>query len=836
MSSHDRPKTPKGSVKAARERAEAGIPRKGGPPSHAPISRPIQMPQWPLNSNGSNGSSANISPATLSPPHSRKETPPTGSPVAVSPTASTPPHRPNRPSDVPSMLDGSKIQDPVPAFQSTVTSESDGERTPRKPDDVDTPTWNQGNVLLSPGEPSTPGAGLSGTSNSSRPSTTSSFGSIPDFPVPDIPPQAHTQGPPRRSLGPPPTSRRGVSSYYSHNSHVAPIPEEHPDGRHRPSDGKHRPSDVRQHNSYASSSAVPKSWVDGPPEYYMTSYREEEEEDEEDDVRDSRSTEPDDTTGLVRKASLGRQFKPSLTTVRSNSSSGSDNSKNKKVAAGTVGTAGAIAAAAAGGIGMAESMDLGEMLPAKAYGDSKQNSMRATPQLSPKAGRSGSATPKSIPADPRVRQILGGLEKGGAIGDVDELPPSAIRRPPRLDMGAVRETESRGSMTSLPDLIKRATKLASNLDKGRTASRLGMLEFNASDPNLLNKLNEHRERQLRAQRDSTISGILSSFPAPALTPTGDQTWNGPYDQYGRDLMTPMSPLKPDADERARRRCCGMPLWLFLLVILLLLVVIAAAIVLPVVLVVIPQNNASSSAQSDLSQCPTSTQCQNGGKPVVASNACRCVCAGGFTGSTCTTANDGACTDANVGSYKGATLGNSVPRIFSTAPQFQINLNATAILSTFANSDISCASENALMAINGQTQKREAAGWAAVEAAVGRRALQARVPQAVTSNGVVLATMGTSALPTAATVSGTAVPSAAPTGSPNAPSGSDEDFARVAILYALGSSFDLNTALNVQQALMSKLQDGSFKTTPVNAGAGVTVDFQKHVITVNGTKA
>lgn len=44
---------------------------------------------------------------------------------------------------------------------------------------------------------------------------------------------------------------------------------------------------------------------------------------------------------------------------------------------------------------------------------------------------------------------------------------SAIRRPPRLDIDAVRTAEERGSMTSLPDLIRRATRLANMMDRGR---------------------------------------------------------------------------------------------------------------------------------------------------------------------------------------------------------------------------------------------------------------------------------------------------------------------------------------------------------------------------------
>lgn len=68
---------------------------------------------------------------------------------------------------------------------------------------------------------------------------------------------------------------------------------------------------------------------------------------------------------------------------------------------------------------------------------------------------------------------------------VQELPPSvptlsATRpgghRPPQLNLNAVRQAEARGSLTSLSDLIKRATRLASNLDRGRTASRLAFFD------------------------------------------------------------------------------------------------------------------------------------------------------------------------------------------------------------------------------------------------------------------------------------------------------------------------------------------------------------------------
>jgi hypothetical protein len=76
------------------------------------------------------------------------------------------------------------------------------------------------------------------------------------------------------------------------------------------------------------------------------------------------------------------------------------------------------------------------------------------------------------------------------------------KRPPRLNVDAVREAEARGSMTSLPDLIRRATRLAANLDRGKTASRLGWDWINTGEGE------KHRKS------GGGLSGILSAFPPP----------------------------------------------------------------------------------------------------------------------------------------------------------------------------------------------------------------------------------------------------------------------------------------------------------------------------------
>lgn len=439
--------------------------------------------------------------------------------------------------------------------------------------------------------------------------------------------------------------------------------------------------------------------------------------------------------------------------------------------------------------------------------------------------------PQNGQADPRIRQILGGLERGGALGASDDLPPSAVRRPPKLDIDAVRDAESRASLTSLPDLIKRATRLASNLDKGRTASRLGMLEmFNSSDPNLLAKVNAARDQQ----RNSSLSGMLSSFPAPAATPTGERRenhWPSPYENSNRELGTPMSPMKPEHKPRSGRRCCGMPCWAFILVLILLVVVIAAAVVIPVVLIVVPRLNHAANAV-DLSKCNTNNPCSNGGTSVVSADSCQCVCSNGFTGSSCQQANDGSCITTNTGSVKAASMGDSLGRFLnSTATTFQIPLNATSILASFAASNVSCSSENTLIDF-GSSPRRRAAEAASSSAPTPLVEAREPVPQALTTNGVVLASTA-STFPTAATVSSTAAPTPTPTSSTISPSSTDVDFARVAVLFVLQDTKDLNAASSAQSTLKTRLSTPSYQS--VDVGSGIVVDLTKHEITVNGTK-
>ena len=457
------------------------------PPIGAAISYPTPISQWPLQKE--DGS-----------PRKRNNSPIDQRSVRKGP----PPQRPPRPSYVPSIFDASNVQEPAPSLQYHGPQ--------RLPNNAQYPPQQQSHYWQDPYQLSSSqgsrslGAVTSATSsNSSRPSTSSSADSIPASPVPSIPPLPPQQQLRRSAnLGPPPSSRRGASSYYSQASYVAPIPEELPES-------------VQQHShgSFASSHVIPTSWGDGSPGCYMgEGAGDEEDEDlpEGEDGRQSRGTDHDESTGLVRQASLGQRRKPSLTTIKGNDNLEgaepgrdrfSDWTKDGKSrpnlvgrAAIVAGAAGGTFAAGTGGLKSREQIWLdGSSNGGTGMYDESSSSSDASSIMVPKplvlnvpanVPSSRSRSPAGSPVDPEAHQTLGGGSNDAAspLASTASGSERGVKRPPPLNLDAVREadTPSRGSTTSLPDLIKRATRLASNLDRGKTASRIGMLDmFGASD-------------------------------------------------------------------------------------------------------------------------------------------------------------------------------------------------------------------------------------------------------------------------------------------------------------------------------------------------------------------
>lgn len=243
-------------------------------------------------------------------------------------------------------------------------------------------------------------------------------------------PSSDTPGPPRRSanLGPPPSSRRGQSSFYSTASYVTPIPEEG--------------SGYKTHLSYASSAVMPDGRFESgvSPSLHGTFY----EESLTDKPRYSEGVDYNDESRLVH----GRE-EYALQSLNHGRSAGQESGSANPFIEGT---------------GLVDEST-----------DSSSNTSftnRQTP-----ANTSGMTSHlAAVPLNDGLKNPADHDIATGSAQPTSRL--SAIRRPPRLDMDAVKEAESRGSLTSLPDLIRRATQLASMIDKGkRPGSRLDDLDF-----------------------------------------------------------------------------------------------------------------------------------------------------------------------------------------------------------------------------------------------------------------------------------------------------------------------------------------------------------------------
>jgi hypothetical protein len=217
---------------------------------------------------------------------------------------------------------------------------------------------------------------------------------------------------------------------------------------------------------------IPSSWGSGPPESEIFgAYL--------DDVSDDETKHYDHQEGnatLVRNASLGKRGKPTMRTImKSNPNSEVDpvpdvpsshpqGEYNRQH--GAAETAGGLA------IGTAVSQVLHAPSTGRRVSVSTGSDESCVDPEKPRFAQQhdhpayNSALEKEIEILPKAAPTMSDKRPGG-------------KKPPRLDMNAVRDAEARGSLSSLSDLIRRATKLASNLDHGRTASRADILNKDA---------------------------------------------------------------------------------------------------------------------------------------------------------------------------------------------------------------------------------------------------------------------------------------------------------------------------------------------------------------------
>ncbi|KAI9739912.1 MAG: hypothetical protein M1818_004968 [Claussenomyces sp. TS43310] len=830
----------------------------GQRPGHT-IPRPAPVPQWPLGASPENDNRQRVDHQQY-----RAYEPPSGH--------RNPPRRPLRPSQAPGYLDTSEDQEPTRPL--TLTNKYPKTQMGQSHADSE-----QINVYGPP-------QGMTFTSSSvSRPSTVSSVGTIPDFPVP-VPTVSSSglgRGP---NIGPPPSSRRGISSYYSSSSLVASIPEEN---------HQYKPP----HRSYASSAAIPSSWepdtagfnfyVDDDERFPDNYIIEEGEESRESFYDDGEERE------LVRSASIGRRGKPNMVTTKSSDRLREGQSVKQVNNDRVKDMPGFDAVAAMTGRGGMDSVRPGpytvqpvlregpvwpvvrEVNSALSGGTGLLDPSSSSSETIPSIGQGALKEEPSlivprIKSEPHIGHILSAHEAASTLnptsltsseGSVSRL--STIRRPPRLNLDVVREAESRGSLTSLPDLIRRATKLATMMEIGkRPGSRLDDLDESRGQQDLGGN-NGGRYGDKHARR-SALSNMLNAFPSPGLnTPTtygpsgrGASPWPMGFSAHAtaRSLSRP-----PDTPASRRRRCCGLPIWAFLLMLLAIACLIVAAIVIPVELLVVHKpKHAARPAQSSLSACQANTTCANGGSNTISSGVCACICTNGFTGETCTVAGSSGCTTINLNStdesssssstYTNVTLGASIPRLVQQAQaNFSVPLSGAAVLARFNAAGLSCDSENALVTFGGSAHRLGKASSSMVVATMTTAASSSSSTPVARRDSA--ATTTAHKLPGPADVSilhdqpaTTVTATATATGEiPNASSPAFFtvtpevlDFARVVVLYVLQQA-ELNSAIVAQTEITNFLEVrlGDAAAMNVSLGNGNSVDFVKLIVDAGGQR-
>ncbi|KAE9583245.1 hypothetical protein CGMCC3_g1009 [Colletotrichum fructicola] len=526
-----------------------------------------------------------------------------------------------------------------------------------------------------------------------------------------------------------------------------PIAIDH-SSRSDPATSSRRSAETERHPRTSSvvstSAAMPESWGSQSPGFspgYPDEFYEDDAYSTEEDEDNSRASTAQygegDESKLVRSASVGKMQKPSI--VMNRAPSGGDPLPQEAF--------------------RPTPSPLQNQLPHSPF-DNGTGYLEGSSSSGTVPTMAATATTPSVTAD----AMLGAFAAASSTNpeEMRKVTPeprpynrlSAIRRPPKLglDMNSVREMESRGSMTSLPDLIKRATRLAALIDRGRRpASRFDM-DGEWPDEKAFGREGEHQMANMSAaeKHQSGLSDMLAAFPPPATTPNPPQrgswfrrnsqgSWPlAPGSRGGTPVQpmtramaarsSPLARLESNSDEgsvKRKRRCCGLPLWAFILIVVIVLGIIAAAIIVPLEFFVFRKNRTGSTPTTEpaLGQCQNQLKCENGGTNVISQNVCSCICTNGFTGQTCSVAGATGCTTTTItgtsSNFNNVTLGQAIPRLLQQAQtNFTVTLDGTDILAKFNTESLSCIAQNSLVTFDGRSTRQGTTNSQEVVANVG----------------------------------------------------------------------------------------------------------------------
>ncbi|KAK6522149.1 hypothetical protein TWF281_002715 [Arthrobotrys megalospora] len=531
-----------------------------------------------------------------------------------------------------------------------------------------------------------------------------------------------------------------ASSHYSQASYVSTIPEESSEyGR-------------TGHGSYASSHVIPSSWGSAAGGLWIPGSNEELMSDASSISKGSNKSRNDgyedfdEGATLVRQASMGRKQKPKLTNVRARSTErSSERSSEKSSEKSDLRSKSSKSDLTNNSHNHGKQGSIASLrLEQKMSGKSEKMMMASQPigsqmeltdelQPPPKIGfwqRLSSMSTRSNSSDmaPKPLRLPSGKNSPednyttmhgrkesqspsmatGPLGANLSIPQPALNRPrpPRLNIDAVREAEARGSLTSLPELIRRATKLAAVLETGaRPDSRWE----GSRAPSIMSTdtSNMHGHGHGHGRYQESLSDILASFPPPLASSrrlsSRGTAWPLPGDfAYLQSEET--------SEIRRKRKICGLPLWAFILLVLLAIVVATAAVILPVQLVALSKEKGKPAASLTPDTCAKTSPCLNGGLASVEDGKCSCVCTNEFFGANCGQSNDPACTTMTIQETtsggpinRNVSLGLAIPRLLGISDsKFKVPINSAALSNTFSLQNTTCALQNALVMLNGRT--------------------------------------------------------------------------------------------------------------------------------------
>ncbi|KAK2821080.1 hypothetical protein FQN49_007731 [Arthroderma sp. PD_2] len=557
------------------------------------------------------------------------------------------------------------------------------------------------------------------------PTSQPSYSQSPDYgttalPVPSNDQSHHGQilahpAPARRSNSGSSQAGRPPQGFYPIGSTVSPIPEEFP-------------SHVQRNaKSYASSKAIPSSWGSAPFETVDLKYEEMPDtvlgtdggssaynEDEMAQALKAKSAlrtrnkgsvdlPSPSASSLARQVSLGKKGKSELRTINitKNDAQSSHNRSTSEKSLGVTSEAGSVTSSGTIGIAINPSLRAnipGHQIPPSFHnpkGQLRPSRLRANSHSSVESIDDEEPEGDEVPIihkQPTNDSEFRDVELGGARAAAHRMSQfSDLPLPPSLNHDG-RETEVRSSLTSLPDLIRRATKLASNLDRGKRVSKnpAGMFEMFNSNPDLKNKDRRY---------SGSITDILASFPPPGIQTPGNNSPHPGDDSKGKSNEVDVP--------RTRRRFCGLPVPALIVFCIGLVLLLALVITIPLAVAGKPRNHSPDGTQTS---CEIEFPCKNGGISIGSLGTCSCVCPEGYRGTTCGVIADKSCVIAELQDNRklrhDATVGSAIPRLVQhSLVSFDIPLDVGKLLMLFDSEDVSCNMENALVTFNGRNQKR-----------------------------------------------------------------------------------------------------------------------------------